>query len=101
MSDESYIDASAMMRELLAAVRDTNRRLSEIKLMLKGDFIKEDKKPEVKERYLRLMNTRFSLIYSIYDVRHKFVKTISDKHTKEVIEKRFGIDSLFHDLSNI
>lgn len=98
---KDHIDSCMMMRELISSVRDTSRRLSEVKMMIKGDFIKEEKKDEVKARYLALMNTRFCLIYSIYDIRQRFVKKISDKNTKEKVEKRFQIDGLFHDLSSV
>lgn len=98
---ENYVDPAVMMRELLAAVRDTNRRLFEIKNMIVNDYIAEEKKDEVKGRYLRLMNTRFCLIYSIYDMRQKFVDQISDPNTKEMVESKFQLDGLFQDLSHV
>lgn len=119
---ENYVDSFVMMRELFASIRDTNRRLCEIKNMLIGDYIKDDElnfckarclmkddleckghthKDMVKKRYLRLMDTRFSLIYSIYDIRKKFIKQLSEDATKEKIEKVFAIENIFRDLKNL
>ncbi len=96
-----FVDPNQMMRELLASVRDTNRRLEEIRIMVQSDAIKKVRKPAVISRYERLTETRFCLIYSIYDMRQKFIKQVSDEHRKDEIEKSFALDKLFKDLATI
>lgn len=90
-----------MMRELLSSVRDVNHRLVELKDMLQQNLVKEEKRYEIKQRYQALMNTRFCLIYSIYDVRQKFVNQISDEYTKKDVEKKFQVESIFEDLKKL
>ena len=99
--ESEYIDTLTVVRELLSSIRDTNRRIFEIKNMIQKGYIKEEKISEVKGRYLRLKETRSCLIYSIYDMRQKFIESLSGEYTKESISQKFKLNGLFRDLSNI
>jgi len=98
---KQYIDSNQMMRELMGSVRDLNRRLSELKTLLVSDSIKKEKKAEVIDRYKRLTKTKFELIYSIYDVRQRFIKQVSCDLNKKNIEEDFALKTLFKNLSTV
>jgi hypothetical protein len=93
-----------LARGLFAGIRETNIRLRELKNFLKEDLCKEDRKEEILKRIERLVDTKFCLIYSIYDIRNKLIRELSDSLTGDrfrELERVFDLTTLYKDLKDL
>jgi hypothetical protein len=95
INDDSHLPPLELIRELFSSIRDVNRRIDELKGLLRSGYVSKDKEAEVVNRCKALIETRMRLMYSVYDVRHKFVEALSDEHNKVEIDKKFGIRKLY------
>lgn len=87
-------------RELFASLRELNKRIDELQWIIKGDLYREDKKQEIIDRIKRLIETKFCLISSIYDIRIKLIECFSyDVAEYEEIKEAFKIDGLYNRLN--
>jgi len=64
-----------LLMELLSSARDINRRLDELKLVIRGGVCSTEGKRKALERVNKLIKTKIMLAHSIYDVRSKVMRT--------------------------
>lgn len=86
---------SELMRELISSIRDTKTRINELKSLVKGDFCRPERKKEVIGRIERLIETRLQLLYSIYDIRHRFLAYLSTESERKALEEKFSVGTLY------
>lgn len=121
-NDVDTQDVLRTLREMFASVRELNRRIDELQWVLREEIHHEypDKPPEtfkiaaltdegrdaIKTRIWRLIQTRFSIMHSIYDMKGRFVKTFSDTSVnsaerKVELEKVFGREDFYQKLRKL
>ena len=85
------------MKEIFSSLKDTNKRMNELKFIMKLPACNLETKNEIKERFKRLQQTKFCLIYSIYDVRTRFVKIFGEPQ----YQKTLGTIRLYEELRDL
>ena len=90
------------LREMISSIRELNRRIDELKYVIRSGWCTCDSKRKIVERIAELINSRFSLIYSIYDIRRSVIEScplnsIEHKRMEEIL----SIDTLYKELKNI
>jgi len=83
------------IKEAFASIREINRRFDELKWVFRLESCNEETKAEIRERFKKLQETKFCLIYSIYDIRMQFCKTF------EAHSKILGTIKLYEELRDL
>jgi ribosome recycling factor len=101
-NEVSAKDLRVTFREMLSSVRDLNRRIDELKNIVKAGWCTEDSRKKVLERVAKLTDTKFCIIHSIYDIRLQVLQTFSSESDEKAdMEEVLSLDSLYKDLKNI
>jgi hypothetical protein len=72
-----------LMLEMLSTLHVIDARIDENVRLLRENFIVEERKPEVREKVIRLIDTRFCIMHSLMDLRERIVKMFSDDISAE------------------
>lgn len=84
-------------KELFSTLREINRRMDELMWVFRLPSCNQETKDEIKARFIRLQETKFCLIYSIYDIRTKFVKILGEDQYQKVL----GTVKLYEELKEL
>ena len=88
--------------EMISSVRELNRRIDELKYVVKSGWCNEDCKQKVVDRITQLNETKFRIIHSIYDIRLKVLATYSfSSEERAKMEELFNFSTLYKDLKHI
>lgn len=82
-----------LIRELICSIREINRRLNELNIIIQSDFCTNEGKKEVFERCVRLTETKRCLVESLKEV----VNNITSSSINEELKK--DLNSLFNDIN--
>ena len=85
------------VRECINSIRELNRRKDELRWIMKQEECSEDLKGKIRERYKSLQETKFCLIYSMYDVRSQSTQVLG----QEQYEKVLGTIKLYEELKDL
>lgn len=92
-------DIFNLVKELLASIRDCNRRLGELKWVLKTGKCNKELEQEIKEKIWSIQETKFCLIYSMFDVRTSLIRALSINRSEEdKMASIFKIERLYEEL---
>jgi hypothetical protein len=95
------VDAVTLFRILIDSVRDLNRGIVQLKWVVKEKLVTDEARKQILLKLENMMNTRMCLIYSVYDIRQRFIDALSDKNSEVRVNKKFAIETLFAELKNI
>jgi len=88
-----YLETVNLLTQLLKSIRDVNRRISELKWIIKEKLYNKQEKKTITSKIERLYETRMCLIYSVFDVRETANKTLG---------KSIGnLESLYKELKDL
>jgi hypothetical protein len=96
-------DVFWLARHMLASIKEVNIRIRELKGFLSDGCCKEDKKNEILQRIERLIDTKFCIIYSIYDIRKDIIQRLSwdcEDKAREV-DRIFDLKTLYEELKDL
>lgn len=115
-------DILRVLREMFASVRELNRRIDELQWVLKEeihheypdqppetikiDALTDDGRSAIKTRIWRLIQTRFNIMHSIYDMRGKFIKAflgcgIESEKKRMELERIFDREDFYQKLRKL
>lgn len=87
-----YLEFQILLTQLFSSIRDLNRRLNELKGVIKSESCSDEGRRLTVKRIERLNETRMCLIYSVFDLRKKAEKEINTQLT---------IGTLYKELKNL
>ena len=91
-----------IFREMVSSVRELNRRIDELRLVIKSGWCDEKSTPKVLDRIARLMESKLCVIYSIHDIRMQLLSTYSvGSVERNKMEDILDISTLYKDLKSI
>lgn len=85
------------LKEIFASLREINRRLDELKWVFRLPSCNEETRDQIKERFKRLQETKFCLIYSIYDIRAQYSKFLGPEQYQRIL----GTIKLYEELRDL
>lgn len=91
----SHRDIFNLIRELLVSIREINRRLQELKWVVKESLCNEEGRRKIVKRIENLNNTKMCFIYSVHDLRDR---------AEIALEKRdssLRLKTLYQELKNL
>jgi hypothetical protein len=97
---ESQQEILFVLKELLTSIKEINRRIDEIKIVMKNPKAPLDLIKDLKDRILALRQSQFCFIHSIYDIRVRAISSFAPEE-KERIENIFSIKDLYRDLKKL
>jgi len=95
-------DLQVFLREILCSIRELNRRISELKLVIRSGWCNEESKKKVIDRIMALNNTKYCFIYSIQDMRCKIINSCPlGSPERAEMGKILNAENLYEDLKNL
>jgi len=103
MKENNSQDFHQFFRELLSSIKETNRRIDELKWVLRSSICTDEGRNKVIKRIEALVQTRFCLMFSIYDTRLRLVSNLSDESTlsRERAEELFKTNKIYKELKSL
>ena len=95
----TQVEPLTLMRELISSVRDIGKRLDELKMVLKEDLCAPEKKHIIIDRIKKLNETKFELIFSVYDIRKQFVDAVGDG--TGTVRESFSAEGLYSSMKQV
>jgi hypothetical protein len=88
--------------EMVSSVRELNRRIDELKYVVKSEYCTVEGKTKIIARIARLMETKLCIIYSIHDIRIRLINTYAAGSVERIhIESMLDLETLYRDLKSI
>lgn len=78
-NEKDCLEFPKLLSQLLSSIRDINRRLDELKWIVKDKLCTEEGRKEIVQRIERLSETRMCLIYSLMDVKKQVENTLNQE----------------------
>jgi hypothetical protein len=95
-------DLNIFLREILNSIRELNRRIDELKIVIKSGWCDEKGKKKLIDRIVALMDTRFNLIYSVQDMRCKLINSFPPGSIERwEMNRILNVENLYKDLRSL
>jgi hypothetical protein len=95
-------DCCDFLRESFSSIKELNRRIDELRMVINAGWCEGESKKKVLNRISLLMATRCSLIYGIYDMRLKIIDSFPvHSNEKKGMEKILKFETLYKELKNL
>jgi hypothetical protein len=98
--DQIENDMHYLLSGLFSSIKETNRRIDEIKYILQNPNCTPELARELRDRTFRLKETKFCLIYSVCDIRLKITR-IRNEEERERMCNILEINHLYKELKNL